>query len=113
MLKRQLFRDHLSLYWQYYVAVVVALALFAFIANFVVLRYRGQAEMREWPVTTAQVIESEIHELPAGKHSLSTRNVVLLTLSYEVGGRSYVEHYTGSLPRDMERDYASILAVGK
>lgn len=113
MLNRQPIRDHIGLYWRYYAAAAVVMGLIAVFLHFVALRNRDRAEMRNWPVTTAQVVESEIHELPGGKYSLRTRSVVLLKLSYEVAGRAYVGPYTGTLSRDGNTDYASLLAVGK
>ena len=100
MRKREVIRDHLSLYWQYYAAVGVVLGILALILHFLALRDHDRAERRNWPVTTAQIVESEVREVPAGKYSPRTTTMVLLKLKYRVAGRTYVEHYTGSLPQD-------------
>jgi hypothetical protein len=113
MLYRQVIRDHIGLYWRYYAAAAVVLGLIAVFLHFVALRNRDRAAMRNWPVTKAQVVESETHEVSSGKYTLSTTVVVLLKLSYEVAGRTYVEPYTGTLPRNGSTDYDSLLAVGK
>lgn len=113
MRKREVIRDHLSLYWQYYAAVAVVVGFLALTLYFIALRDRERAERRNWPVTTAQIVESDIHQVSNNQYSLSTSVVVLLKLRYEVAGRTYVEHYTGSPPEGANADYASSLAVGK
>jgi hypothetical protein len=117
MRKGEIVRDLLSLYWRYYASAAVvagvALGFFAFAFHVVALRNRDQAEMRNWPVIMAQVVESDIREVPSGKYSQSTRVVILLKLRYEIAGRIYVERYTRTWPRDDRIDCASSLAVGK
>src|SRR4051812_30035418 len=108
MLNRQVIQDHISLYWGHYAAVAVMLGLWVLVSHFGGLHHGDRLESRNWPVTTAQIIESEIDELPAGKYSVNTRAVVLLMLRYEVAGRTYVEHCTGNFSPDTHTSYASL-----
>ena len=77
------------------------------------LRHQKMAEIVNWPITRARIVESSFREVPSGNHGTDTSVVVSLKLSYMVMNHLYECSYTQSWQRSDHSDYAAILAAGK
>ena len=82
MQTRQSIRDHIDIYRQFYAAGVVVFGFFVLILLGMELRHQKMAEIVNWPITRARIVESSFREVPSGNHGTDTSVVVSLKLSY-------------------------------
>lgn len=107
-------RQHLSLFWQYYVAGACVLAFMAIGLAWFSYRDEKHAEIALWPVATATIQSAQVRQINTTSSSGPSWSVnVDLMLSFTVNDHPITARYVGSFSRTEGSEYASTLKEGK